>query len=248
MMRLQTILAAAFVALLLAGPVFAGERLMLHVMDARALESLPGVTNGAVHMMIHNAGETDDRLIAAATPAAKRAELHTRIMDDGIMRMRPVEAIAVPAGGMAHLKPGGDHIMLFGVRQVLELGMDISLTLTFEHAGEVTLVVPVVARGTGSGSHKGHDGSAHEDHSADDGGTKVHDARKGEGVATHVMHGGGHAHHGAVQPAGVMGGHTMGAGQFMISYRYMPMAMEGSRDGCRGISNEENFVGIDLFF
>ncbi|HRB04171.1 MAG TPA: copper chaperone PCu(A)C [Ilumatobacteraceae bacterium] len=62
----------------------------------------------------------------------------------GEMGMRPVESIALPAGTPVELKPGGYHIMLIDLVKPLEVGATLTLTLTFEKAGAITLDVPVL--------------------------------------------------------------------------------------------------------
>ena len=57
--------------------------------------------------------------------------------------MRRVDAVDVPAGGEAALEPGGDHLMLFGLKSGLETGSGFPLTLLFEKAGAVTVEVRV---------------------------------------------------------------------------------------------------------
>jgi periplasmic copper chaperone A len=101
--------------------------------------------SGAAFMVIANAGDTDDRLIAAQSDAAERAELHTHIMDAaGVMRMLEVkDGIAVPAGGSHELARGGDHVMLMGLTAPLADGDTVALTLVFEEAGEIEVVLPV---------------------------------------------------------------------------------------------------------
>ena len=72
------------------------------------------------------------------------------------MRMRPLEALEIPAGGMTELKSGGAHIMLFGLTGDLNPGEAIDLILTFERAGEVTITAEVHAPGSAPKS-MGHD-------------------------------------------------------------------------------------------
>ena len=55
------------------------------------------------------------------------------------MTMRPVDAIALPAGEAVELKPGGYHVMLLGLVKPLAVGDEIPLTLTFEKAGSRTV-------------------------------------------------------------------------------------------------------------
>ena len=89
--------------------------------------------------------DTEDRLIAVASDAAERVELHTHIEDgDGIMRMRPVEGgIAIPADGTHALQRGGDHVMFMGLRESLEPGGSVTVTLTFETTGDIVVEIPV---------------------------------------------------------------------------------------------------------
>jgi copper(I)-binding protein len=106
----------------------------------------PAGKTGAGYLTIENKGATDDRLTGAAIdPAiADAAELHTMSMDNGIMRMRPVDGgLAVPAGQTVALSPGGVHIMLVGLKAPLKQGTRVPLTLTFEKAGTVRVELDV---------------------------------------------------------------------------------------------------------
>lgn len=102
---------------------------------------------GAAFMTITNTGDSADTLVKAATPVANVAELHTHTMEGGVMRMTAVPAVEVPASGAATLAPGGLHVMLIGLKAPLTEGSSFPLTLTFAHAGEVTVTVPVLAPG-----------------------------------------------------------------------------------------------------
>ncbi len=121
-----------------------------------ARATAPGAPAGAAYLTVTNSGKEADRLVAASSPAAKTTELHTHIHDNGVMRMRPVEAIDVPAGGTVALKPGGLHVMLMGLTQPLSQGSTVDVTLTFEKAGKVT--VPVAVQSAGAAAPAGHTG------------------------------------------------------------------------------------------
>ncbi len=137
----------------LAGIAYAdshGGKLMIDDPWARAT---PGrAPNGAAFLTIRNMGEAD-RLVAAASTVSARTELHSTQMDGGVMKMRHVEAIEVPAGGMAELKPGGYHVMLMGLKQPLKEGEAFDLTLRFAGGAEITVNVPVRAIGAMGGGH-----------------------------------------------------------------------------------------------
>jgi copper(I)-binding protein len=106
---------------------------------------------GAVYMTIKNGGAADDKLVAAASPVAGKVELHIEIMDNGVMKMRPLPAIDVKANGETMLKPGGMHVMLIGLKHPLKQGESFPLTLTFEKAGKVTVTVPIEKAGAMGG-------------------------------------------------------------------------------------------------
>ncbi len=115
----------------------------LSIEDAWARPSMMVDGAGAVYFEIHNEGGDADRLIAASSPAAANVELHESSEENGVMSMRPVEAIDVPADGHAELKPGGYHIMLINLVEPLQVGDRIEVTLTFEHAGQKTITAEV---------------------------------------------------------------------------------------------------------
>lgn len=86
----------------------------------------------AAYMVLENAGAADT-LISAATDAAGVVEIHTVIMEDDVMRMRPVEGgIEIPKDGRITLEPGGFHIMLMDLQEDLIEGDSLSITLLFE--------------------------------------------------------------------------------------------------------------------
>jgi copper(I)-binding protein len=97
--------------------------------------------NGVAYLTI--VSPTADRLTAVSSPVAKKAELHTMSMGGGVMKMRPLTAIDIPAGQAVTLNPGGMHIMLLGLTQPLHQGQSFPLTLSFDHAGprEVTVLI-----------------------------------------------------------------------------------------------------------
>ena len=156
-MTFKTTLAAGLIAAVTALPAFAAD---IMVMDSYARAATPSAKSGAAFLMIHNTGDADDRLIGAASPAAKKVELHTHIESgDGIMKMVHVEeGFELPAGGMIEMKRGGKHVMFMGLNDPFEQGATIPLTLTFEKAGEMQIEVPVdLERQDGHGMSHNHD-------------------------------------------------------------------------------------------
>jgi hypothetical protein len=99
--------------------------------------------NGAVYVKISNHGQGPDAIVSASSEAAETVELHEVLNDAGVMRMRPVPRIEVPAGATVELKPGGYHIMLLGLRGDLKPGTTVKVTLSREKAGPMTVEAQV---------------------------------------------------------------------------------------------------------
>ncbi len=108
---------------------------------------------GVGFLTIRNTGSQPDRLISASTPVARVVELHTHLRDGDIMRMRPAADIPIPAGGTVQLRPGGLHIMMIGLTQALRQGTEVPLTLRFERAGEVQVMLHVQSAGARAPAH-----------------------------------------------------------------------------------------------
>jgi copper(I)-binding protein len=85
------------------------------------------------------------RLVAASSPAAGVVEVHEMKMIDDVMRMREIPGLDLPAGQAVTLKPGGYHLMLFQLKQPLNEGDNIPLTLEIEDAQKVRSQVVVNA-------------------------------------------------------------------------------------------------------
>jgi copper(I)-binding protein len=118
----------------------------VEVQNAWARATAAGATAGGVFLTMMDKG-APDRLVSASTPVAAMAEVHETVNDNGVMRMRPVPALPVPANQPVELKPGGYHIMLMGLKQQLKDGETFPVTLTFEKAGSVTATVHVEKAG-----------------------------------------------------------------------------------------------------
>lgn len=75
------------------------------------------------------------KVVAASSPLAAQVEIHEMKMEDGVMKMRAVEALPLPAGQAVQLKPGSYHVMLMGLQRPIKAGETVPLTLTIEGEG-----------------------------------------------------------------------------------------------------------------
>lgn len=113
--------------------------------------------HGAVYLTL-TGREGGDRLMSASSPVASKVELHETVMEEGVMKMREVQGMPIPAGAVIMLQPGGLHIMLMNLKQPLKEADSVELTLVFEKAGAVTTTATVAKAGAAgpAGHNHGH--------------------------------------------------------------------------------------------
>jgi periplasmic copper chaperone A len=100
------------------------------------------------------------RLVSASSAVAAVVEIHEMSMEGDVMRMRALpKGLALPAGQLVELKPGGYHLMLMDLKQPLKTGDTVAVTLVFEGADKkretVEIQAPVKAlAAAGAEKHK----------------------------------------------------------------------------------------------
>ncbi len=97
----------------------------------------------AAFFVLHNDSHDARRLVRVDSSAAKTVELHNHINDNGVMKMRPVKDIEIPAMGEATLKPGSYHVMLIDLKAPLKEGGSVPLTLVFDDGSVQKIDAPV---------------------------------------------------------------------------------------------------------
>lgn len=118
----------SFLGLLLA-LITAPALAQVTVTDAWVRGTVPGQKATGAFMNITSA--SDATLVSASSPAAKVVEIHEMAMDGGVMKMRHVDKLMLPAGKAVQLKPGSYHVMLMDISQPLAEGQTVPVTLTF---------------------------------------------------------------------------------------------------------------------
>jgi copper(I)-binding protein len=146
---------AALLLIALAAPAAAhqitvGDLTIVHPWSRATPGQAP---NGAVYMKIENQGQAEDKLLSAASDVAAMVEIHEHVMEGDVAKMRPVEAVGLPAQSTTELKPGGSHIMLMGLKEPLAEYGTFHLTLTFEKAGSIEVEVQVEGAGATEPTH-----------------------------------------------------------------------------------------------
>lgn len=135
----------ALLTLALLLPAAARAQPAVTVESAWARATPPRATTGAVYLSLTS--PQGDQLTGVSTPAAAEATLHRMTNEDGVMRMREVDGIDLPAGQTVTLAPGSLHIMLTGLKAPLRQGETVPVHLTFRTAPPLDVAARVEAAG-----------------------------------------------------------------------------------------------------
>ena len=134
---LQRIFAAVFMSLMALSPAMASDLMFGSLQFRATIGSMP---SSAAYLSITNHGAMADRLLAVESGLARKTELHTMEVINGVMKMRQIDGgIAIPAGKTVQLAPGGLHVMLIRLKAPLNADESYRVTLVFEKAGKVKL-------------------------------------------------------------------------------------------------------------
>jgi len=156
---MNRILAIAAVLCLSALPAQAADVMAgsLKISAPWARATPKGASVGGGYMTITNTGTASDHLIGGSTPVSSRFEVHEMKMENGVMKMRPVQGgIEIKPGQTVTLDPSGYHVMLVGLKQQLMQGEHFKATLEFAKAGKVDVDFTVEGLGATHAGDAGH--------------------------------------------------------------------------------------------
>lgn len=140
---LLSLFAVVFIAGFSANVLATGTADAITAIDPYVRQVPPGAMATAAYMVIRNSGAKDAILVAAKTSAAKVAELHTHINEDGVMKMRQIPSIKIKAKSKTALQPGGLHMMLIDLDNTLKEGDKVAITLLFDDGSSKIIEAPV---------------------------------------------------------------------------------------------------------
>jgi copper(I)-binding protein len=147
---LRLLRAALAAAILVVTPAFAHNGVVhlgpINISLPFTRATLPNAPVAGGFLTIENTGTEPDRLVSATSDIAGDTQIHEMAMQGDVMKMRQLaDGLEIPAGETVTLAPGGFHIMFMGLKQALVEGETITVTLTFEKAGTVDVVLPIEA-------------------------------------------------------------------------------------------------------
>lgn len=125
----------------------------LVLQGAFARATLPNAPVAGGFLSIVNNGSADDRLIAVTSPISAMSQIHEMVMEGDVMQMRELaDGLPLPAGQEVVLEPGGYHLMFMDLTGPLVEGEKLPVTLTFEKAGSVEIILDILGPGA-KGTH-----------------------------------------------------------------------------------------------
>ena len=150
LLRFSGLLAALFIS----ASVYAGD---IQVENAWARATAPGQDAGSVDLTITS--KRAATLVGVSSPVAGSAELHSMTSENGMMKMREVKSIELPAGKAMNLGESGYHLMLNGLKAPLKAGDSVPLTLSIKTGNQGVVKVETKAEvrpltGTNDASHQ----------------------------------------------------------------------------------------------
>jgi copper(I)-binding protein len=160
-LALSSLACATLAALVAAAPARADEVKAgdLVISQAWARATPKGAKVGGGYLTIRNEGSAPDRLTGGSSDVAGSVQVHEMSMQNGVMKMRPVEnGLTIDPGKTVKLAPDGYHLMMLDLKAPLKQGEKVQVTLDFEKAGKVTIsldVEGVGAQGPAGGSSMG---------------------------------------------------------------------------------------------
>ena len=129
----------------------------IQVANAWLRELIPGQNNTVAYLQLHNSGLEVRQLSAVESNFSQRAEMHTQIMTNGMMRMRKLDKLDIGASETVVFDTGGHHIMLLGVDELSETSADRSLVLIFSNGERLSVILDLRSiMDTTSNSHTHH--------------------------------------------------------------------------------------------
>lgn len=115
----------------------------ISVNDPYFRETIPGQSRTAGFFAVANSGGIDCVLAAAHSSTAERLEIHEHSHRDGVMQMRQVQSLTIPAGASVALSPGGYHLMVFGTQAPYRAGEQVPVSLDFGDCGQLDVMFAV---------------------------------------------------------------------------------------------------------
>ena len=120
-----------------------GLKQYLTVANASIRPMPPGQSNTAAYLTISNKSDRACTLLSVDSPVVKRIEFHTHRHEQGMVKMRPLKTLNLPARGSLKFESGGLHLMLFGAESILKNHGSTQINIYTDHCGSISFYASV---------------------------------------------------------------------------------------------------------
>lgn len=146
---LVTMIILLFSNLALANP-------LLEISNASVRKPIPGMSNTAGYMTLHNPTGKDITLVSASSELANKVEFHNHVMSEGVMKMVKLDKVVVPAGQSLTFESGGLHLMFLGLDKQLSKKEMVSVALKSANGKAISQTFAVKSVKEQHGHHHHH--------------------------------------------------------------------------------------------
>jgi len=116
----------------------------------------PGTPTTAAYFLLKNDSNKDITLLNAKSDIAERVEIHEHTMQNGVMKMQKTNGVLIPKQSNLVFEPGGYHVMFIGLKDSVDTGEKVDITLEFDNG--TTQDIRVVAKKKAGNKHGKHHG------------------------------------------------------------------------------------------
>ena len=115
----------------------------LRIVDPWASEPAGPMANViAGFMCIQNDGSSPLRIVDASSEAVERVEIHEIVHEQGIVSMKKLDGLDIPANGIVCLEPERVHFMLMGIDDTIRAGANVRLQIHTASGDKQEAVLP----------------------------------------------------------------------------------------------------------
>lgn len=147
----------AMVATIIACQSFADAEESVKVVNAWVRDAPPHAEMSAAYLTIINHSDHTQTLADVSSPQFQKVEVHRTLLENGQVRMRREDHVAIAARGSLEFKPGDYHLMLIHPVHELKLGDRVELHLRFKDAPPLTVEAPIRESAEQAPTHHMHD-------------------------------------------------------------------------------------------
>lgn len=123
----------------------------------------PNKESPSAGYFVAHGGDAGVQIRGVLTAYAVKVEMHESVMENGVMTMKPIDSVDVPAKGKVSFAPGGKHLMFWGINDTAINQGKMELTFLMSD-GRRLLVDAVIRKPEAAGAPATTPANAHEGH------------------------------------------------------------------------------------